>query len=179
MAATKPNQDTFKTSVVGDSGAAVFTSSRKELVRQGIPKEVIEASAGPPSTPFSMNTGNGTATVTESIGVSSDTFGSHECFLLPDCGMFLGAMGEVVQKAHRPFIWRDGQLPYFVTDSRKLKIYCPAKYRRYADRISNGVPEWDENMRSHPLNQATAEVEREVKRLRTVASAKGIVFEQE
>ena len=88
-------QDTFQTSVVGDSGAAVFTSSRKELVRQGIPKEVIDASSGPPSTPFSMNTGNGTATVIESIGVSSDTFGSHECFLLPDCGMFLGAMGEV------------------------------------------------------------------------------------
>ena len=31
MAATKPGEGTYKTSVVGDSGAAVWTSSRKEL----------------------------------------------------------------------------------------------------------------------------------------------------
>ena len=37
-------------------------------------------------------------------------------------------------------VWIPGQLPFHVTDPSKLEIYCPMKYRMYADHIDRNNP---------------------------------------
>ena len=66
-------------------------------------------------------------------------------------------MGQTVANG-QPFIWMPGQLPYHVTDASKIKIYCPHRYRRVADRVQDNVPYFKEKMFLHPVGRKAAAV---------------------
>eukprot|EP00973_Karenia_brevis_P002759 375580-Karenia_brevis.AAC.1 len=47
-------------------------------------------------------------------------------------------------------------MPFHVTDSSKLRMYCPERYRNYAHRVEGYVPIWREEVRFEPRNKRIA-----------------------
>eukprot|EP00973_Karenia_brevis_P076089 10568753-Karenia_brevis.AAC.1 len=65
-------------------------------------------------------------------------------------------MGQVVIDSDQPCVWVKGLIPFHVTDSSKLRIYCPERYRNYAHRIEGYVLIRREKVRSEPRNKRIA-----------------------
>ena len=141
VASAKPPA-THSVDAVGDTGAGRMITSRSILQQKGFSKKSIDEVAGPPSKSENFITGNGLVAGQESIGVNSKVFGKTECYLLPDCDLFLSSIGQTVNEPRRPFIWIPGEKPFIITDASKLKFTCPHKYRIYASYVDGNVPVW-------------------------------------
>ena len=53
-------------------------------------------------------------------------------------------MADIVQKQKMAFIWIPGLLPFHVTNISKFKISCPQKFRKYASRVEETIPIFEE-----------------------------------
>ena len=53
-------------------------------------------------------------------------------------------MGDIVQKHKMAFIWIPGLLPFHITNISNLKMSCPQKFRKYASRVEENVPIFEE-----------------------------------
>ena len=103
--AMKPNK---KVTIIGDTGAGRMSADIAHLVKQGIPRSIIDKCTGKASTTMVMETANGTITVDKSFGFTSSVFGTHEYYIINNCEMFLGSIGLTVEKEKRPFLWLPG-----------------------------------------------------------------------
>ena len=53
-------------------------------------------------------------------------------------------MGDIVQKQKMAFIWVPGLLPFHVANISKLKVSCPQKFKKYARRVEDNIPFFEE-----------------------------------
>ena len=53
-------------------------------------------------------------------------------------------MGDIVKKQKMAFNWIPGLLPFHMTNLSRLKISVPQKYRKYALRVEDNVPIFEE-----------------------------------
>eukprot|EP00973_Karenia_brevis_P009110 1233718-Karenia_brevis.AAC.1 len=65
-------------------------------------------------------------------------------------------MGQVVIDSDQPCVWIKGLMPFHVTDSSKLRICCPERYRKYAPRAEGYVPIWREKVQFEPRHNRIA-----------------------
>ena len=78
-----------------------------------------------------------------SPAITSQLLGHAECYKLADAPLCM-PMGEIVQRQKMAFIWIPGLLPFHVTNLNKLKISVPQKYRKYALKVEDNVPIFEE-----------------------------------
>ena len=71
--------------------------------------------------------------------MTSCGLGTCETYLLPD-SPFAKSIGLSVELSKMQFVWIPGQLPYHVTDAKKLNFSCPLQFRAYAHRVDDYVP---------------------------------------
>ena len=83
----------------------------------------------------------------------SNLFGQREAYYLKDAP-FCVPQGIIVEEQFMPYVYIPGLLPFHVTDCSKLKVTCPEKYRKYADRVDDYIPIFKENLRIS-VNQKT------------------------
>ena len=93
----------------------------------------------------------------KSFGLSSPALGTAEAYLLEDCPVAI-SMGKTVMGRNMPFIWVHPDLPYHCTGPSQLKITCPRKHRRYADRVEENTPIWKETVKLSCYNKAGAAI---------------------
>jgi hypothetical protein len=99
-----------------------FTTSKKELERQGVPKSVLDAVVKEATEPVNFNTGGGLKGASKSVLYLCDHYGEHEAFCPDDC-LNAASIGCVVENKGRPYIWIPGSPPFFVSHASKLKGY--------------------------------------------------------
>ena len=78
-----------------------------------------------------------------SLAITSQLLGRTEAYKLDDAPLCM-PMGDIVQKQKMAFIWIPGLLPFHVTNFSKLKISVPQKFRKYALRVEENVPVFEE-----------------------------------
>ena len=141
---------------INDSGAGRNIASLRALKEQGIPNRFLDNIKQPASQCVQFDTGGGLKTCDTSIGIGSLLLGkSSELYCLSDCPTAM-CQGMIVNTRRMPYIWQPGCLPWHCTDISKLKIFCPEKFRFYADRVEDNVPIFKELVYFHNHSSANA-----------------------
>ena len=96
--------------------------------------------------PMIFDTGGGEVTADLSLLCASNLFGQREAYYLKDAP-FCVPQGIIVEEQFMPYEYIPGLLPFHVTDCSALKVICPEKYRKYADRDDEYIPIFKENLR--------------------------------
>ena len=138
-------QQTFEVEWVDDSGAGRHLGSAKDLIRQGIPEQLVKEFSQRTSSPVEFSTGGGDHGSKHTIGFHSDTWGSSNTYLLKSCPL-VRSQGLNVNGLNRPYIWLPGHLPFYVLDLSKLTIKCDEDNKLYAHRVQENVPYFKETV---------------------------------
>ena len=128
---TSPTTRTFPVTFIADSGAVRTIYSERALAEQGVPTYLIRKLEANATEGISFVTGGGDRESSKSLGISSSLLGNAEAYKLKDAP-FAAALGLIVENCKFPFIWIPADKPYFCTNMKKLKVFCPLRYRRYA-----------------------------------------------
>eukprot|EP00973_Karenia_brevis_P009846 1331614-Karenia_brevis.AAC.1 len=92
-----------------------------------------------------FETGGGEVTADKSVRMEAPILGERQAYQMED-SPFCVLSGMVVADG-MPRIWIPGLKPFYVTDRTKLKVFCPEKYRRYANRVEDNIPIFTETIK--------------------------------
>ena len=79
-----------------------------------------------------------------SLKYTAPLAGRGEAYVLDDAPVAF-SMGQIVNSGY-PLIWMPGEKPFHVTNSKKLKVICPMRFRFYADHVNENVPFFKEEV---------------------------------
>ena len=148
-----PSKRTFMIESIDDSGAGKSITSFEDLLKQGVPRALLDRCVREPENVLTFDCSGGELKANLVIGAQSHSYGKKECFVLKKGCPNADSMGETIHRLRRAHIWLPDQLPWYCTDVSKLRIECPLKYRLYADRVENFVPVRKEETTFSPIDE--------------------------
>ena len=93
---------------LSDTGAGRSICSEQALVKQGVPRDLIQAWTGKASIPMRFETGGGVQNVYKSINMISDLVGDSEEYMMPKESPFAVCADTLVNQRRQPFVWLPG-----------------------------------------------------------------------
>ena len=93
--------------------------SIEALLKQGIPRSLINQSVKVSEETITFECGGGDITSSKVIVFTSPLFGKRSAYVLPQSPLAV-SMGEIVNGSRKPFIWLPDDLPFHVADPSKI-----------------------------------------------------------